>query len=125
MTAARQIRGARARRDGRKGEWLAAAWLMLHGWRILGFRVRTPLGEIDLIARRGGVLAMVEVKRRSALDDALAAISPAQQLRLARAASALCAQRPGWRNADVRLDLVALAPGRWPVHVPDAWRARS
>jgi len=125
LTPARQIRGARARRAGHLAEWLAAAWLMLHGWRILGFRVRTPLGEIDLIARRGGVLAMVEVKRRASLDDALAAVGPIQQQRLARAASALCAQRPGWRDTDVRLDLVALAPGRWPVHVPDAWRARG
>jgi len=122
MTETRRIRGGQARRRGRRGEWLAALWLLLHGWRIVGFRIRTSQGEIDLLARRGRVLAVVEVKRRRALDEALAAVGPLQQQRLARAASAVCAQRTGWRDLEVRLDLIALAPGRWPVHLPDAWR---
>jgi len=125
MTGVREDRGRDARRQGRNGEWLAAAWLMLHGWRIVGFRVRTPQGEIDVLARRGRVLAVVEVKRRRTLDEALAAVGHVQQRRLVRAAAAVCAQRAGWRGLQVRLDLVALAPGRWPVHVEDAWRAEG
>ena len=121
----RPSRGQLARREGRRGEWVAVVWLVLHGWRIVGFRVRTPQGEIDLLARRGRVLAVVEVKRRRTLEEALSALGPVQQQRLLRAAAALAAQRASWRDLDVRLDLVALAPGRWPVHVPDAWRGEG
>jgi putative endonuclease len=123
VTPARRQRGARARRQGRAAEWLALAWMVLRGWRIVGFRLRTPQGEIDLAIRRGNILAIVEVKRRATLDDALAALRPEQQHRLRRAAEGLRARHPRWAGLDVRLDLIAIAPGRWPVHVPDAWRA--
>jgi putative endonuclease len=122
MTPNRHDRGREAHRRGHSGEWLAAAWLLLHGWRIVGFRVRTPQGEIDLLARRGRVLAVVEVKHRRTVDEALAAVGHVQQRRLAKAAAAVCAQRVRWRNLAIRLDLIALAPRKWPVHVPDAWR---
>ena len=94
---------------------------MAKGYRILGMRLRTPQGEIDLAAERGGVLAIVEVKRRRTLEEALLAVSPTQRERLRRAGRALI--RRGGRNkpAVVRLDLVALAPGRWPRHIADAW----
>lgn len=118
----RQARGRRARADGRFAEWIAAFWLMAHGWRIVGFRTRTPYGEIDLLARRGQVLAAVEVKRRATLEAALEAVNPTQQQRLLRAAASLGASRAAWRGLGVRLDLIALAPGRWPCHLQDAWR---
>jgi putative endonuclease len=101
---------------------LAALWLVLHGWRIVGFQVRTTRGEIDLLARRGRVLAVVEVKRRRSIDEAFAAVGPVQPQRLARAAAVVCAHRSGWRDLHVRLDLIALAPRQWPIHLPDAWR---
>ena len=114
-------RGTRARIDGRRAEWIVALLLMAKGYRILGMRLRTPQGEIDLAAERGGVLAIVEVKRRRTLEEALLAVSPNQRERLRRAGRAL--MRRGGRNkpAVVRLDLVALAPGRWPRHIADAW----
>ena len=118
----RRERGAEARRSGRRGEAWAAAWLMLKGYRILGFRLKTPQGEIDLLARRGDVVAVVEVKRRATLEQALTAVSPDQRERLRRAGRNLCARRADLRDAVVRLDLMALAPGRWPRHVSDAWR---
>ena len=121
MTAARQIRGARARLSGRRAEVLAAAWLMLKGYRILGFRLPTPLGEIDLLAQRGNVLAVIEVKRRASLDDALDAVTFDQRARLRRAAAHIVQHRNALRNAIIRLDLIALAPGRWPRHLRDAW----
>ncbi|MDO8900024.1 MAG: YraN family protein [Phenylobacterium sp.] len=119
---ARQARGALARRTGRRAEAWAAAWLMLKGYRILGFRLRTRLGEIDLLAQKGGVLAVVEVKSRTTLDDALAAVSAEQRDRLRRAGEAVAGGRPALKTLAVRLDLVAVAPGRLPQHRPDAWR---
>ncbi len=95
---------------------------MAKGYRILGFRLRTPEAEIDLLAKRGDVLAVVEVKSRATLLEALEAVSPSQLGRLRRAGRALAARRPGLRRLTVRLDLVALAPGAWPRHITDAWR---
>jgi putative endonuclease len=116
----KQAAGARARRTGRASEIVAAFWLMAKGWRVLGMNLKTHGVEIDLLARRGCVLAVVEVKARATLDAALAAVSPDQQARLYRAGLALAA-RPQSRGLSVRLDLVALAPGRLPRHIPDAW----
>lgn len=118
---ARQVRGAQARLSGRRAEAWAALWLMLKGYRILGFRLRTRLGEIDLLAQKGAVLAVVEVKSRLSLDDALAAVAPEQRDRLRRAGAAVAGGRPRLKALAVRLDLIALAPGRLPQHRPDAW----
>ena len=117
----RTRRGDRARRDGRWAEVVAAVWLMAKGWRILGFRLKSRVGEIDLLARRGSVLAVVEVKRRATLEAALAAVTPVQQARLRRAGAAIAAHRPDLGGLSVRLDIVALAPGRRPRHIADAW----
>lgn len=120
--AVRAVRGAQARRSGRQAELAAAAWLMLKGYRILGFRLKTPQAEIDLLAWKRGVLAVVEVKRRADLSAALETVSLDQRERLRRAATSLAARRPDLKAATVRLDLLALAPGRLPRHVPDAWK---
>jgi putative endonuclease len=114
-------RGLQARLAGRRAEWVAALLLMAKGYRILGMRLRTPQGEVDLAAQRGPVLAIVEVKRRRTLEEALLAVSPAQRERLRRAGLALVARGGRNKPALVRLDLVALAPGRWPRHIADAW----
>ena len=122
MNLVRQARGAAARTAGRRAEVWAALWLMALGYRILGFRLRTPQGEIDLLAQRGRVLAVVEVKQRATLQAALEAVSDVQRERLRRAGRAIAARRPSLQNLAVRLDLIALAPGRWPMHSPDAWK---
>ena len=122
MNLVRQARGAAARTAGRRAEVWAALWLMARGYRILGFRLRTPQGEIDLLAQRGRVLAVVEVKQRATLQAALEAVSDVQRERLRRAGRAIAARRPSLQNMAVRLDLIALAPGRLPVHAPDAWK---
>ncbi|MDP3173167.1 MAG: YraN family protein [Phenylobacterium sp.] len=121
MSKARSLRGAAARLSGRQAEVWAALWLMLKGYRILGFRLRTPQGEIDLLAQRGAVLAVVEVKRRASLAQALEAVSFEQRERLRRAGRSLAARRRGLQGAAVRLDLIALAPGKLPRHSRDAW----
>ncbi len=119
--AARVVRGAAARLSGRRAEVWAALWLMAKGYRILGFRLKTPQAEIDLLAQKGKVLAVVEVKQRTTLAQALEAVGHDQRERLRRAGRNLAARRPALADATVRLDLVALAPGRWPRHHPDAW----
>lgn len=113
----RAARGGRAFRDGHAAEWRAALWLMAKGYQILGFRLRTRQGEIDLLARRGRVLAVVEVKRRATQEAALLALGPAQRARLVAAGQALARGRPSLAGLDVRLDMVALAPWRFPRHV--------
>lgn len=118
--AARRARGTAARLSGRRQEIVAALLLMAKGYRILGLRLKTPEGEIDLLVQRGGVLAVVEVKSRTTLEAALEAVSYTQRQRLRRAARAIAARRA--MRPNVRLDLVALAPGAWPRHIADAWR---
>ena len=121
MARDRSATGFRARLAGRRGEFVAALWLMAKGYRILGFRLKTPQGEIDLLAQKGGVLAVVEVKLRTTKDAALAAVTHRQRERLRRAGEAFAARRKDLRGAAIRLDLLALAPGRLPCHIPDAW----
>jgi putative endonuclease len=94
---------------------------MAKGYRILGFRLRTAHGEIDLLALRGPVLAVVEVKRRRTLEEALGAVSHLQRERLVRAAGAVAGGRGALRGRRIRLDLFALAPGARPCHIEGAW----
>ena len=121
MARDRSLIGFNARRAGRRGEVLSALWLMAKGYRILGFRLKTPQGEIDLLAKKGDVLAVVEVKLRGSIETAKAAVGQRQRERLRRAGEAIAARRVDLKGASIRLDLMALAPGRWPCHIPDAW----
>jgi len=122
MSQVRRERGLAARRSGRRAEIFCALWLMAKGYRILGFRLKTPQGEIDLLVQKGAVIVVVEVKRRVSLETALEAVTWRQRERLVRAAQTLAARRPALAGAAVRLDLIALAPGRLPRHILDAWR---
>ena len=113
----RRASGGMSRGAGRRAEWIAAIWLMLHGWQILGFRLKSRAGEIDILARRGKVLAVVEVKRRATVEQALLAIGPDQYDRLLAAGRAVLRQRPSLAGHLLRIDMVALAPGRFPRHL--------
>ena len=104
----------RAERRGRHGEVWAAIWLICQGWQILARRARTPLGEIDLVARRGRTLAFIEVKWRRSPEDALAALHPRQQDRLLRAAALWRSRRADLIDHATRFDLICLSPGHWP-----------
>jgi putative endonuclease len=107
-------------RRGRVSEWLAAAALLARGYRILGRCVRTPYGEIDLIAVRGRRLAFVEVKRRATRLEAEAATTPRQAGRIARAAGFWVSRNPAYREHEQGLDVILVTPGRLPAHLPDA-----
>ena len=108
-------------RQGRRGETLAAWFLRLKGWRIMAQRVKTPRGEIDLVARRGRTVAFVEVKWRSTVIERDRAIDAYRLQRVAAAAEAIAARfaKPG---EDVRIDVLLLAPRRWPRHIVNAWQ---
>lgn len=107
-------------RRGRLSEWVAAAALLARGYRILGRRVRTPHGEIDLIAVRGRRLAFVEVKRRATRAEAEAALTTRQAGRMARAAEFWVSRHTAFREHDRGLDAMLVVPGRLPIHLPDA-----
>lgn len=123
MADLRARRGAYLR--GRRAEWLAALALMCKGYRIVARRYRTRVGEIDLIARRGRLVLMVEVKCRPALIDAMHAINSVTERRIEAAADHWLAQQRDHASLAIRFDLIAVLPGRWPVHVPRAWEGRA
>ena len=111
----------RAEQGGRRAESIAAWWLRLRGWRILARRVRTPLGEVDLIARRGSVVAFVEVKGRATAEQAELALDEHRLRRVAAAAEAL-APRFARAGDDLRIDAMFIVPRRLPRHLADVWR---
>jgi putative endonuclease len=118
-----ELRRQRAQRRGRYAEWLCIWQLRLHGWRILARGWRCPSGEIDILARRGSVLAVIEVKSRGEIAVAAAALTPRQRRRIARAAEAFLTTRPDLAGLDLRFDVMLVAPRRLPRHWHSAWRA--
>ena len=121
MNQVRRARGTAARLSGRRAEIIAALWLMAKGYRILALRLRGPAAEIDIVARRGRVLVAVEVKTRKTIEGSLAAVGLDQRARIRRGLQAFASRRHGLQTLILRLDLIALAPGRLPRHIPDAW----
>jgi len=113
----------RAQHRGRLAEWLCLWHLRLRGWRIVARGWRCPSGEIDILARRGKVLAIIEVKSRSGMTAAASAPAPRQRRRIARAAEAFLLARPDLAGLDLRFDLMLVAPLRLPRHWRGAWRA--
>ena len=109
-----------AEASGRRGERLAGWWLRLKGWSILDRRVRTPAGEVDLVARRGNLIAFVEVKMRKTGADLDFAIDERRLSRVAAAAEFLMPRYAG-PGDDIRVDVILLAPGTRPRHIENAW----
>jgi putative endonuclease len=110
---------------GRDAESAAALWLRLKGYRILDRRVKTPRGEIDLIASKGKMLIFVEVKAREEMGKALEAVTPDLQRRVQDAANIWVSRKPKLANWLWRFDIVLIAPGGVPRHMRDAWRAEA
>ena len=114
---------AAAEARGRSGESLAARALRLKDYRILSRRLKTPLGEIDMVALPlFGPVCFIEVKARPAEGAALLSVSPTQRTRIMRAANLYLAGRPDLARRGARFDIIAVASGRWPRHHADAWR---
>jgi putative endonuclease len=115
----------RAYRRGHRGEWLAALTVMLKGFRIVARRYRTKLGEIDLIARRGDLVLIIEVKVRATLIEAMDAIARQSERRIEAAADLWLSRQPDYGRLSVRFDMVAVLPRRWPVHVENVFYGRN
>lgn len=118
-------RPARGRRRALRfgfGAEAKAAWLLrLKGYRILARRFKTPGGEADIVAFKGGTLVFVEVKARASLEDSLEAIRRPQMTRIASAARAWLARHPADMAHAVRFDAIFIAPRRWPLHIVQAF----
>ena len=106
---------------GISAESRAAAWLIGRGFRILARRWKSPLGEIDIVARRFQLLIFVEVKARAKLDDAAESLSERQQRRIAAAAEIWLSQNPDYADFNMRFDAILVAPGKFPRHIPAAF----
>ncbi len=122
-SSGRSAQGRRAQRRGLDAEAVACAALQADGWTVLGRRLRTAAGEIDLVARRGCLLAFVEVKARGTLSDAAYALSGRQQRRLFLAAEILLAANPGWAGGEVRFDVLVVDAAGRIRRIADAFRA--
>jgi len=108
---------------GLSAESRAAAFLVAKGYRIAARRFRTPFGEVDIVARRRGVLIFVEVKARSTLDAAAEALQVRQQRRIADAAAFWLSLNPHDVGSDIRFDAMLVAPGKIPRHIQGAFEA--
>ena len=115
-----------AQRRGKAAERIATLWLRLKGYGILAQGLKSGrgsgAGEVDLVARRGDLVAFVEVKSRATLDQAVDSLTSLQRRRIERGAAAFLARRPELAGCGVRFDMVLVAPWRLPRHIPDAWR---
>jgi putative endonuclease len=112
---------AAAFRTGLSAESRAAALLVAKGFRIVARRWKSPVGEIDIVARRRSLLVFVEVKARNDLDEAAESVTPRQRARIAAAAGAWLATYPDPSVTDMRFDAVLVAPGKMPRHIPAAF----
>jgi putative endonuclease len=118
------MRGGRraAYRHGHLAEAAAAALLLAKGFRLLARRYKTPLGEIDLVAKRGRLIAFVEVKARPTRREALDSVGLEAERRIVAAADLWLAKHPDAACFDMRYDMVLVTPWRLPQHLPDAFR---
>lgn len=108
----------------KKGLWaetLACGYLLLKGYRIVARRFKTPLGEIDIVARRGKTVVFVEVKLRGTERTAAEAVHPRNQERVRQAAALYLQRHPGYTNMAIRFDAIVMTWGSWPRHITDAF----
>src|SRR5437764_13275548 len=110
-------------RIGISAESRAAALLIAKGFRIVARRFKSPVGEIDIVARRRSLLIFVEVKARPDLEEAAWSVTERQRARIIAAAGAWLARYPDERIRDIRFDAVLVAPGRIPRHITTAFGA--
>jgi putative endonuclease len=108
---------------GISAESRACVYLIAKGYRILARRFKTPYGEIDIVARKRGLLAFVEVKARASLDDAAYSVTPQQRARIVKAAQMWLAAHDDHANLDMRFDVVLIAPKNLPRHLMSAFDA--
>jgi putative endonuclease len=106
---------------GRAAELIALWYLRLKGWRLLAYRYKSRVGEVDLVMRRGDVTAFIEVKARKSLDGAIESVSPRQARRISAAARHFLMQDRAAALQSCRFDIVAVSPYQWPRHIENAF----
>ncbi len=116
---------ARAYRRGVDAEDAACRALSADGWTILARRVRTEAGEIDVVAAKPDLLAIVEVKARPTLAEAAFALGPRQKARLLAAAEILLAEHPSWAREGMRFDLLLVDAAGNVRRIADAFRLEN
>lgn len=121
MTVNQTARRKSAQRWGVWGEWIAAAYLCFKGYRIVQLRYKTKLGEVDLIARKRDLVAMVEVKVRPTIEQAVDAVTPASQRRISDAGDIWFSKQKDAARLSIRYDIIAIRPWKKPVHFKDAF----
>ena len=119
---AKRACGGRAYRFGLQAEAQACAALERDGWTVLGRRLRTAAGEVDAVAERDGVLAIIEIKARPRLAEAAAALSARQRTRLLAAGETILAEHPAWGRRGVRFDVMLVDAGGAVRRIADAFR---
>jgi putative endonuclease len=125
MAGIRTAKRSAAFRLGVSAESRAALFLAAKGYRTLAKRWKTPVGEIDLVVKRGELIAFIEVKASAKLDDAAEAVLPRQKRRIIAAAEAWLAAHPEHAGYDLRFDAVLVAPGKLPQHIVSAFEVES
>ncbi len=110
-------------RFGLSAESRAAFFLIAKGYRIAARRWKTPVGEIDIVARRRRTLVFVEVKARDRVEAAAEAVTDRTKRRIVVAARLWLAQHPGDAERDIRFDVILVSPGRLPRHIANAFDA--
>jgi putative endonuclease len=108
-------------RDGHRGEFWAALYLRCKLYRIVARRVKTPVGEIDIVAARGGVTVFVEVKARAFSHLEMQALEAVNIRRILRAGEHYVARNARLAETDLRYDVIFLAPFAWPRHIINAF----
>lgn len=111
----------KAFRRGHRAELIAALYLISRRYRILAIRYRTKVGEIDIIARKGDLVACVEVKARASEEGAVFAVTGTAQHRIRAASDVWLSRQPDAHRLSIRYDIVAVLPWRLPRHLPDAF----
>ncbi|MGI9365100.1 MAG: YraN family protein [Rhizobiaceae bacterium] len=111
----------KAYRKGKRAEMFAALALRLKGYRIAAKRFKTPVGEVDLIARKGKVVVFVEVKARSTVSATLDSVGPSAMKRIEAAGNWWLSQQPDAADLNWRFDIVSVVPGKWPIHHKNVW----
>ena len=110
---------------GAQGEADARAYLTQKGARILAMNYRRPTGEIDIIARQGGTILFVEVKRRSSLryGRPAEAVNRQKQGHILRTAQ-LYLQEKRLEDVPIRFDVIEVLPGEIR-HIENAFDASA
>jgi putative endonuclease len=112
-------------KDGLWAETVASCYLTLKGYRVCARRFKTPVGDIEIIARKKDVLAFIEVKRRPSHDEGARSVTPQMQGRIVRAAGAYLSRNPGLAGHAMRFDVITVAPFLRVRHLDNAWRPRA